>query len=338
MDKKVYYNYDKLASFDALFSFVLGGRGIGKTYSAISNCIKDFLKNGNQFVYVRRYQSELDKAAPDFFEAHIANGEFEDHTFSVKMSKKHGTRFYIDGDLAGHGIALTTSMIWKSTPFPLVRTIIYDEFCITQGCYRYLSNEVTLFLELFETIARSRDNVRVWFLGNSTSVTNPYFSYWNLTIPYEGDFRRFRDGLIVVNSVSNEAFREQKRKTRFGQLISGTKYGDYAIDNDFLQDNTVFVRKRPSDAGWYFNLQMDGTIYGVWLDSQGNMYISKSYEPNSSLTFAFSQKDHTETTILQSRISGFVKNIIQHFREGHLIFESIEIKAIFSQNLLKFVN
>lgn len=336
-DKKIFYDYEKLKSYDALISIVLSERGVGKTYGAIKECIKDFLKNGNQFIYLRRYHSELKTATPNFFDAIINNEEFPEVDFQVKTTK-NGATFLINGEIAGWAVPLSTSNILKSTSFPKVRTIVFDEFCVTQGVYRYLSNEITQLLDLIETVGRLRDNVRVWLLGNSTSVTNPYFNYWNLTVPYESEFKVFRDGLIVVNYVKNEAYRAQKRKSRFGRLIAGTKYGDYAIENEWLQDNNTFVRKRPPEAGFYFNLQMEGKKYGVWLDNDGYMYISGSYEPNSVLNFSLTQKDHNETTVLSSRISPFVKNIINHWRDAHLCFESITIKAVFTESLLKYVN
>lgn len=337
VNKNIFYDYEKLKSYDALISIVLSERGVGKTYGAIKECINDFLKHGNQFIYLRRYHSELKTATPNFFDAIINNEEFPEVDFLVKTTK-NGATFLINGEVAGWAVPLSTSNILKSTSFPKVRTIVFDEFCVTQGVYRYLSNEITQLLDLIETVGRLRDNVRVWLLGNSTSVTNPYFSYWNLSVPYESEFKVFRDGLIVVNYVKNEAYRAEKRKSRFGRLISGTKYGDYAIENDWLQDNNTFVRRRPSDAEFYFNLQMEGKKYGVWLDHDAFMYISEAYEPNSSLTFSLNQKDHNETTILSSRISPFVKNIINHWRDAHLCFESITIKAIFTENLLKYVN
>ena len=56
----LYYDYRKLLSYNALISFVIGERGVGKTYGAIKFAISDFLKNGHQFVYVRRYATELE--------------------------------------------------------------------------------------------------------------------------------------------------------------------------------------------------------------------------------------------------------------------------------------
>lgn len=335
----IYWNIDKLFSFDATMYLVIGERGVGKTYSSLCAIIKDFLKNGNQFVYVRRYQTELDKATPKFFDDIIAHNAFPDHEFKVMTSEQYGTIFYVDGKEAGFAKSLTTASNEKSIPFPNVRTLVFDEFTITRSSHRrYLADEITSFLDLCETIFRLRDNMRILMLGNATSINNPYFAYWNLTLPYDSEYRVFHDGQIVVNYVKNEPYREAKRKSKFGKLIDGTKYAEYAIDNKFLQDSNTFVGRRPSYASYYFSLHMDGKTYGIWIDKDGFMYVSDSYDPNCLLNAAFNIKDHNETTLLQSKTSPAVKNIIAHYETGHLVFESTLIKSIFYENLLRFVN
>ena len=329
----IFYDYDKMQSYGCFFNFILAGRGIGKTYGAITAVVKDFLKHGNQFVYVRRTQAELDKCFKSFFAQHIFKNEFQDHELEAK-----GGKFYVDGEIAGYAIALSTSRILKSTGFPFVRTIIFDEFTLTLGTQHYLRSEVETFLELVETIFRMRDNGRVWFLGNSTTIYNPYFNYWNISTPYEGEFRLYKDGLILVNYVTNQAFVEAKSKTRFGRLITGTKYGDYAISNKFLQDSESFIHKRPPTAKFFFNLHIDGNIFGVWFDDDAFWYISNDHDPDSKANFAISRNDHTETTLLQSKVDPMIKNVLERYREAHLVFENPQIKGTLIQNLLKYAN
>lgn len=333
MDKSIFIDYDRICSFAALLVFLLAERGVGKTYGATKAVINDFLKHGHQFVYLRRYKTELDESVPKFFDAIRANEEFPDHTFKVK-----GNVFMIDDMVAGYAIPLSTSKILKSTSFPLVRTIIFDEFTITTGIYRYLPHEVEDMLDLIETIGRMRDNIRVWFLGNSTTLYNPYFNYWNLSIPYESEYKTFQDGTILVYYAKNEAYREAKRKTKFGKLISGTKYGDFAIDNKFLQDSNSFVHKRPAYAKLFFNLKLEGNTFGIWFDNDGFFYVSADYDPDSKLNFAFTKDDHTETTILSSRVDPIIKNLIERYKESHLVFESMVIKSTMINCLLRYVN
>ena len=322
----MFYDFKKLLSYNALISFVIGERGVGKTYGAIKFAINDFLKNGHQFVYVRRYATELETSAPKFFDAIIENKEFEDHEFKVKTSKKL-TRFFIDGKECGYALPLSTAMILKSTSFAKVKNIIFDEFIIATGTYHYLKNEVHHFLDLIETIARLRD-VRVFCLANALTITNPYFNYFNLTLPYNSDFKVFKDGLIVVNYVKNEKYREAKKRSRFGQLIAGTDYGKYAIDNKFLLDDKHFIQKRPAYATMFSTIIINHKSFGVWRDKKNDfIFISNDYDPTNPCCFAIDNKSHNEHTMLvNARNSPWFKIVIDAYRMGLLRFENQNIK------------
>ena len=41
-------------------TFIIGARGVGKTVHALSENLKRCFENGTQFIYLRRYQTEID--------------------------------------------------------------------------------------------------------------------------------------------------------------------------------------------------------------------------------------------------------------------------------------
>ena len=61
MKKNLYYNPQKLLSYNRILNFIIGARGIGKSYAFKKYPINQFLKHGKQMIYVRRYKSELKK-------------------------------------------------------------------------------------------------------------------------------------------------------------------------------------------------------------------------------------------------------------------------------------
>ena len=169
----MYYDYDKISSYNATFNMIITNRGYGKTYGAKKRAINKFLKKGEQFIYVRRYKSELKKVKDKFFEK--IKKEFEGHKFEIK-----GFTAYIDDKVAGYLIPLSTSLSEKSNEYPNVTTIIFDEFLIDKAYIRYLDNEVETLLDLVYTVQRERENVRVYLLGNNVTTVNPYFDYFNI--------------------------------------------------------------------------------------------------------------------------------------------------------------
>lgn len=242
----------------------------------------------------------------------------------------------MDDELIGYGIALSTSNILKSTAFPEVKNIIFDEFILDVGTYHYLKNEITKLLDAYETIFRLRDG-RIFFLGNSVSIDNPYFNYFNLTLPYNSEFKVFNDGAIVVNYIKNLEYREKKRKSRFGKLIDGTDYGRYAIDNEMLRDNNDFIEKKGKNPRFWNNIIINGKKYGIWHNTEnGRVYVSEDYEPNSKFSIAFSINDHTpESKYVSIRQNSYIKVLLEYYKNADLYFENMKVKNEFMKIIRK---
>ena len=315
--------------------FCIGERGVGKTFNAKVAVMKKFLKTGEQFIYLRRYKTELDTALATFWSDLQANGYFEDYDLKIKKSKML-TEFTCNGKTCGYAVPLSTANILKSTAFPKVKTIIFDEFILdgASGTYRYLKNEVTMMLDVIETVGRLRD-VQVLFLGNALSIVNPYFTYFDLDLPYTGEFRTFKDGAIVVNYIRNLKYREAKKNSRFGKLIDNTDYGRYAIDNQMLRDNKYFIAKKPTTAVFWGVLVINGKEIGMWNGRDGYLYLSHKFDPNTVHRFACDYNDHSESTIfLNARENYYLKLCVRSYKQGLLKFEDQKIKG----NIIPLLN
>ena len=319
----MYYSADRLLTMNALFNFIISNRGGGKTYDFKKRGIKRFLKRGSQFIYLRRYKTELN-TIDKFFNDIIANNEFPNHELKVK-----GKTFYCDGKVCGYAVTLSTALTMKSTAFPLVDLIGFDEFIIDKGAIHYLPNEVTAFLEMYETIARSRDNVRVIFMGNAISIVNPYFLYWNIQPNTNKRFNKY--GHIAVEIFKDETFIQEKKKTKFGQIIDGTPYGDYAMENEFINDNNDFIEKRSKNSKFQCCIFFNNRYIGFWYDfSEGKIYASERYDPDTSFMFSITTKDFKPNMLLinNAKKSYYLSNIINAFQKGYLYFENQQIKNL----------
>lgn len=336
----IYYNYDKLFSYNFLIAFVIGERGVGKSFNAKVAVMKKFLKTGEQFIYIRRYKTELDTALQTFWDDLQMNGYFEDYDLTVKKSKML-TEFRCNGKVCGYAVPLSTANILKSTAFPKVSTIIFDEFLLdNSGTYRYLKNEVTILLDVIETVFRLREGKTI-LLGNALNVhASPYFAYWNLELPTNGaEFRTFKDGSILVNYIRNLDYRKAKKQSRFGKLIAGTAYGRYAIDNEVFRENNNFIEKRPAVSSFYGMIIINGMSIGIWDGHNGFLYLSEKYDPNTLHKFVLDYNDHTEQTIFTSvRENMYIHICMRAYKQGWLKFESQKIKAVALEVLNKCIS
>lgn len=337
--KNIYYEFNRLFSFPFLLGFVIGERGVGKTFGMKKYMLKRWLDHKEQFIYLRRYKTELDTALTTFWSDLQANGLFEDHELKVRKNKML-TEFICDGEVCGYAVPLSTANILKSTSFPDVKYIVFDEFLLdgASGTYRYLRDEVTMMLDIIETVGRLRD-IKVIFLGNALSITNPYFAYFNLDLPYNSEYRTFKNGLIVVNYIKNLAYRDAKKKTKFGQLIAGTNYGEYAIDNKMLRDNTHFIAKRPSDAKFYGMLIINHQNVGIWTSNDGYIYMSEKFDPSTKSKFACDYNDHTESTIfVNARDNMYIRLCLRAYKQALLKFENQKVKNCVTSLLNKCIS
>lgn len=344
IDRSIFWDIGRTLTHNALFNFIVGNRGGGKTYGAKKRGIDNFIKKGEQFGYIRRYKEDLRKPMDQYFKD--IEWEYPDYEF-----KTEGDKFYIrlkplnekqkwtEKDVAGYGFVLSTANNKKSISYPNISTLIFDEFLVEKGNQRYLPKEPEKLLNLYETIARpGTGHIRVvlFLLANAITVTNPYFLYFNLKMPKTPDKNgkyiwRHPKKPILVEDVRNEAFIDKKKNTEFGQLVEGTEYADYSIENKFLLDDETFIEKKSTVARYFFTFVYKDKSFGVWADyGEGKMYVSYDIDPSYPLVYSFTTKDHKPNTMLIKSKSktGYVKNFIENYTMGNVYFESMDIKNL----------
>ena len=331
----LYWDIRRTKSYNCLFNFIIGMRGVGKTFGTLEDCLRDFRDNGRQFMYVRRLSTELEKLT------HMRGGRLfnaiakDSEEFRGRNLTAESNILRLDKEICGYAQNLSSASILKSDAFPNVWTIVFDEFIIdNSGTYHYLKDEVRKFLDLYETVARGRD-VRVFFLSNAVSVSNPYFDFFNLNKPMNGDIQRFgaeRD--ILVEFTRNPRLSEQKKRTRFGRIISGTEYSDYAYDNEWLLDNTDFIEKKSRRAQYYLTLRFKDKWFSLWFDDlQWLYYVSDSVDMEFSRMYSVTTDDQKPNMMLirSAKKLAFMRNITEAYRMGAIRYETIKLKNMFRE-------
>lgn len=330
----MYYDIGQTLSYNCLFNMVIGSRGCGKTYAAKKRAIKQFIEKGYQFVYLRRYKEELDETAENYFNDIIVNNEFPD-----VIIKYNAGCYFVNDQLAGYAMALTKAKDYKSISYPMVYLIIFDEFLIEDNGYaRYLKNEVKQFLSFYMSIDRYR-GCTVFFLANAVSMINPYTLFFKLSLPYGSNI--VRKGDVLLQLVQDEEFIRERKETRFGKLIAGTEFEEYAIENKFTQDNKTFIMKKTEKAQYFFTFIYQGNKYGVWIDhTQGKMFVSENVDPSCNLVYAITVDDHQPNTMLLQQIGKayMFKIFMNNYKLGNVYFESQKIKNVTYEVIRMCVN
>lgn len=192
--KPKYYNVAHLLKDypDAYYYMAFGERSNGKTYSALDYALERYFKMGEQFAYIRRFGEDVKrKNLQTLFSAHAEGGKIIDLSrgeFSlVDYSAGKFYAYSFDENIQkpirskepiGYAFDLNSTEHHKSTSYPKVTTIIFDEFLSRQG---YLANEFILFMNTLSTIIRDRNNVKIFLLGNTVNKFCPYFQEMGLS-------------------------------------------------------------------------------------------------------------------------------------------------------------
>lgn len=239
--KSEYYDVSHIDKFNAHYNVIFGKRSNGKTYSVLKKAVYNYAKNGEQTGYLRRYREDFKgKRGATMFDALIANDEirkatggkwetikfYSDRWYFAKKDEE-SDRLIADNTPFCYAFSLAQMEHDKSTSYPLITTVIFDEFISRIG---YLPNEFVLFMNVLSTIIRQRNNVKIYMLGNTVNKYCPYFQEMGLKHVEDMEM-----GKIDIYSYGDSNLRVAVERT-MDHNIEGRKSDVYfAFDNPSLQ-------------------------------------------------------------------------------------------------------
>lgn len=248
-----YYHLTEILKRDAVYNVIYGERSAGKTYAALKKSLKDYFENGSEFAYLRRYEEDFKgKRGAAVFAPLVSNGEIELLSGGEWNGiEYYSGRFYLskynaenksslrDSKPCGWAFAISSMEHDKSTSYPMIRNIVFDEF-LTRTIY--LPNEFVLFQNVLSTIIRDRDDVKIFMLGNSVNQYCPYFSEMGLK-----NVKKMKPGDIDVYTYNDPKLTVAVEFTG-GERIRNEKPSDhyFAFDNPKL--------KMITQGAWEFGL------------------------------------------------------------------------------------
>ena len=333
-----YYGLHDLMTRGAAWNFIIGARGLGKTFAAKRYGIKEAIKNGHEFIYLRRTDVEQKKketffkdiqdAFPDYdFRINGDKGEYHHHSWDEKQWR---TCCYF--------IALSQAGGLKSVAYPNVHLIIFDE--IFPDNVRFLSNEVNSFSEFYNTVDRWTDRVRVLFLSNAVQKANPYFAKYHLDITEQENkqqqFKSYCGGFICLELADYGGFSAKVAKSKFGQFLEqyDPDYADYAIRNKFRDDSNTLVCDIPDIAEYSYTL--DTELYGsfgvfVSVSKRSlDYYISRRVKKDHHRHYTLDYNKVSEEITYIKKSDDITRKMVNAYRIGRMFFDTSQVKADFS--------
>lgn len=180
-----------ILSKEAVYNVIYGERSNGKTYGVLLYGLISFFNDNSEMAIVRRMDEDFrGKRGATMFKALQENGVIS----LLSNGKYHGLKYYShrwyftqkneNGDeimtdtIFAYAFALTSMEHDKSTSYPKINTLLFDEF-LTRSYY--IPDEFVVFMNVISTIKRKRKNLKIFMCGNTINAYSPYFKEMGLT-------------------------------------------------------------------------------------------------------------------------------------------------------------
>lgn len=179
-----FYTLDHIKKFHAKYNMVFGERSNGKTYSVLNEILENYLHTGKKGAVIRRWADDFKQnRGKTMFNALISNNmlngtkwdgvDFKNGAWILYTYDGIGDKKIYDKDAFCYSFSLSSMEHDKSTSYPDVTTVLFDEFLSRRN---YLPDEFMLFMNVLSTIIRERNDVVIYMMGNTVTYSCPYFT------------------------------------------------------------------------------------------------------------------------------------------------------------------
>ena len=359
-----YWHLNWYTQYNARFYIIIGGRRYGKTYDPKYLAIKNFLQKGEQYIYIRRRQNELDNVKDTLFNdvskqmgvqvrcegkklfvREAPTHEDEENLTQTEIKKKYPWRLF------GYAIALSAQMNFKSASMPNVTIAHYDEFIAEDGPTRELKNEFSKIETFYESIGRGRDKFKFVFTANAESLDNVMMRAYRITLDelrngrtynhhsYTDKIVRRNNGKVLfvyTYSEHNAKIVEQSLSEVAGK--SSESSIARAVFNKFDDDNDNFlVPKMPKGYRYSMTLTDGVNKLHLWRSTgdslEQSLWISDTKFPNDA-TPIYRSVDRTKPIMDAPYVSGLLTMLREYTYSLLVSFSSPESRHLWSSFLL----
>ena len=288
-----WYNIADSESKHRAYNFIIGGRGIGKTYSTFSYC---FTIYPGKILYLRNTEVQIEESCGRSFDTSFGNpfkkwSRKEGRQIYLQREKKHAV--ILEGDtILGFGGSLSTFENLRGVDLSDIDVIIFDEF-IEDRALSY--DQYKAFSAAYETVNRNRElegepPVKVFLLSNAQRLSNPILRGLGLISVIEGmqrnNQRSYTSDKVHVELPQSEVS-ELKKNTALYSVNKDSRYYKEAIENKFANDSFTGVNKK--NLTEYIPLYSIDDIFVYRHKSNGRFYACGTFAEN---TKHFTTKDN----------------------------------------------
>lgn len=354
--KQKFYSLKNILAKDAQYNVIFGERSNGKTYSVLKYALEKWIATGEQLAIVRRWQDDFTgKRGATLYNNLVSNGEITRLTGGEWTNiYYYGSRWFLcrfedekrvtSDEPIAYGFSLSSMEHDKSTSYPEITTIMFDEF-LTRT--QYISDEFVLFMNVISTIIRHRINVKIFMLGNTVNRYCPYFKEMGLTHvkdmkPGDIDIYRYGDSELTVAVEYTASNKEGKESDLFfafdNPKLSMITGGAWEID---IYPHCP-VKYKPKEILFTYFIEFAGDLLQCEVVQHENMCFTFIHRkttplqnPEKDLIYSteYSPLPNRKRKITKS-ITPIEKRIASHYLEDKIFYQDNEIGEIVRNYLI----
>lgn len=306
-------------------------RTAGKTVYFSRYCVNRWIKYGEKFCLIYRYNYELDDVSDKFFKD-IQSLFFPTYTMTSKRRAKgiyH--ELFLNEKPCGYAITLNSSDALKKYSHLLsdVVRMLYDEFMSESN--HYCDNEVQKFISVHTSIARGGGKqiryVPVYMVANPVSIINPYYVEMEISNRLKKDTKFLKGNGYVLEQGFLESASKLQKESAFNQAFANNSYTAYSTENIYLDDNTAFIEKPTGKSRYLATIKYLNSEYAIreYCES-GFIYCDDSPDTSFNYKIAISTNDHNVNYVMLKHNDVFISNMRWYFERGAFRFKDLRCK------------
>ena len=337
----IHFNTRKIDGYNLPFNFIISEREAGKSTAIwLDKCYKAFKENGQTSLVIRRKITHITKAYIDDI-AQIINKFTDDKIVFeyAQSSLKDGICDISINDKRFMRICALSVDITalKSLVLRDLKFIIFDEFiCNQRFGEKYLKDEATKFMEVYNTFRRESEGLKCYFMGNPYSLYNPYFMFFGVSSA------KLKRGAIITDKKSYVVQCYEITQELRDYILSvnplyqfDNAYTKYAFEGVNVNDMNIIIRdKAPESFKLTYVFKSANKYIGLfradWYDLESDiLFYCQFLNPNTISRrrdiICFDFEELVDRTVMLSPEDRFkFQKIKDAMRKRLIAFESIE--------------
>ena len=315
-EKNVYFNIKSVLPYEKTFNIIIGGRGVGKTYSTKKFLIEEFLKTGKTFIWVRNSVDEVKLLTNNIFFNFLSDLNLNQKEIKVKKEKN---KMYINDKYAGQFLSLSEFAKIKGNAFKDFYLVI-DEF-IEEKNSRNLFDREYAFKSILESVFRLRKKYKVCLLANSINKNDRILNIFNIEIENFGIYQNKQKDTLLFYLENSKNFKVKKALTPLAKLEE--KGESVNVSNNYFLNSTNLIKKDVTGLSKLFCIYHKGYTL-LFSANEDFFYVKFSNKDLQNETYSISMND--DFYILPTKLKEKIKEI---FKSKLMFFESTKVLSYF---------